>query len=299
LFPEGFPSHFDLNKVHEELSRSEPQTYAEHPSGQLFASIAQDILTWKAKAANWSDCGQFPKFGDHNNLLVQKILLWDRGTELPMAERTPFEQLDVEFLFTEGAVPGPFSFWAGSRWADEAWVNTYITLIEPTWAVGKYQGKDLNILRRAALPSALKSQHEAGILTLTSKVDALMSSSTNFDVLTRSLTGKFDMLTSKVDTLTSSPKTKSDDLDGDTTVETDKPTMAMISDLQTRNAKLEPENSELLKIIEAQGIYFQDRGVAMTRVLEKVLNMDEGVISAMETEEWNKMKGTGSLDEDV
>ncbi|KAK0740323.1 hypothetical protein B0T18DRAFT_393170 [Schizothecium vesticola] len=125
--------------------------------------------------------------------------------------------------------------------------------------------------------AALKSLQEAGTLTLISKVDALTSQhkadtlalTRKIDALTSSLTGKFDMLASKVDTLTSSPKIKSEGLDGDTTVETsDKPTMAMISDLQTRSAKLEADNRELLEIVEAQGIYFQDHRVVMGRVLE-------------------------------
>lgn len=78
LFPADFkfPSHFDLNKVHEELSRSNTSTYYLHPSGMEFGAILLEIQAWKDKGVNWAECGPFPKFGDHNNLLVQKILLW-------------------------------------------------------------------------------------------------------------------------------------------------------------------------------------------------------------------------------
>lgn len=154
-----FPSHFDLNKVHEDLSRSQLINYTDHPSGQSFGSIAREILAWKAKGADWSQCGQFPKFGDHNNLLVQKVLLWYSDTcssyetrSLSMEEMTAFKELDVGFLFTEGAVPGPLSFWAGSRWADKTWVDTHTTPIEVTWMVGRYQNQDFNDHWRVALP---------------------------------------------------------------------------------------------------------------------------------------------------
>lgn len=168
-FPSNFkfPSHFDLNKVHEELSRSRFINYTDHPSGQLFGSVAQKIPAWKANGANWSQCGQIPKFGDHNNLLVRNIPLWHSDTcsyevrRLSMEGMTAFKELDVGFLFTEGAVPGPLSFWAGSRWADKTWVDTHTTPIEVTWMVGRYQNQDFNDLWRVALPPTPLPAHPA------------------------------------------------------------------------------------------------------------------------------------------
>lgn len=109
-----------------------------------FGAILQEIQAWKDKGVNWAECGPFPKFGDHNNLLVQKILLWGCDWTDTTEEGMVFERLELDFLFTEGGVPGPFSFWAGSRWTDKGSVDIYTTPIEPTWVVGKYQDQDLN-----------------------------------------------------------------------------------------------------------------------------------------------------------
>lgn len=430
-----FPSHFDLNKVHKELSRSEFINYTDHPSCQFFGSIAQEIPGWKAKRANWSQCGQFPKFGDHNNLLVQNILLWYtdefssyEARRLSMKEMTAFKDLDVGFLLTEGAVPGPLSFWAGSRWADKTWVDTHTTPIEVTWMVGSYQNHDLNDVWRVALPptplpahpatpstikdestasigiargppitsnlstpmdqetdlsmedsrpakkrsrsaisapasnsrpttsipsgpprislddwepapdtlfgrvlsraadaekkvdaeygnymreckqevAALKSQHEADTLTLASKIDALKSNirtlTSQHKTDTLALTSKFDalasILTSKVDTLASNGlKITSDVAGGDTIAEADKPTMAMISDLQMQNAKLKSDNKNALELFAAQERHFHTRFLAIRRDLGRVQGQDKGEIVAVELEKLQRIRAGGGNNE--
>lgn len=159
--------------------------------------------------------------------------------------------------------------------------------------------------------AALKIQHEADTLSLTSKVDALTGSLTSkIDALTSqhkadtlALTNKIDalasILTTKVDSLTSNgPKSKSNVPGGDSIAQADKPTMAMISDLQMQNAKLKSDNKKALELFAAQERYFHTRFLAIKRVLEKVQDQDRGEIVAMELEELRRIRAADGHGED-
>ncbi|KAK0754932.1 hypothetical protein B0T18DRAFT_49001 [Schizothecium vesticola] len=145
-YPNGLATHLDCNKILSELSRSKKiTTYNDHPSGKNFTKMAAEIVAWKKTADKWSKCGSFPKFGNLESLMVQKILMV--GTTPSNKGNQAFHNLDIDFAFEEGAKPTD-PFWFDSKFADQTWRDGRMKAQETGWANISF-AVNMNILFRS------------------------------------------------------------------------------------------------------------------------------------------------------
>lgn len=114
-----FGSHIDKRKVFAEIARSSSKVYSAHPSGGRFGKTRDELTKWVSSGKTIKKRGVPAFVGDHNNLAAPKILI----TILKPAGRTQklWDDLGLEFVLEEGAVPPEDSIWVGSDWADVKW----------------------------------------------------------------------------------------------------------------------------------------------------------------------------------